>query len=232
MTEKARAIHGQAEIARESGDFLKALQLTDEGTIAYQKEGDLLGLAEIQSSRFITLKHLFQKTGEKSYLVLAKHAAESSVEIAQHSGQPEALAIPYLNLGEAYAQLEQWSEAVEAYSKAVAYFTKSPPPFNNRPAVLSNIKSHLYQAEYKTGDKSALARAEQVIKELEKQDEDSYNKNVWLSGAHMRIAEKVKDDNLLKAQEHLQIAKEIIDSDKRLELRKGQWKKLNSQFTS
>lgn len=227
MKPKARDLHAQAEIARERGDFLEALKLTDEATVAYQEEGDKSGFAEIQASRFIALKHLFQKTGDKNYLTLAKHTALSSVEIAEGSSQPEALAIPYLNLGEAQAQLEEWQEAADAYTKAIDCFTKNPPPTNNRPAVLLNIKSHLCQAEYKAGDKSALQRAEELILELEKQDEDSYNKNVWLSGAHMRIAEMIHKDNREKALEHLQKAKEIIDSDERLVLRKGQWEKLN-----
>lgn len=230
MAKKARDIHAQAEISREKGDFLEALKLTDEATVLYQEENNLSGFAEIQASRFITLKHLFQKTGEKNYLVLAKHAALSSVEIAENSGHKEALAIPYLNLGEAYAQLEEWENAVNAYKKAVEYFEQNPPPTNNRPAVLLNIKSHLYQAEYKNGDKSALQRAEEAIAELEKQEEDSYNKNVWLSGAHMRIAEMIQEDNLEKAKEHLEKAKVIIDSDERLVLRKQQFDKLAKEI--
>lgn len=232
QTEKARNVHAKAEVARESGDFLLALKLTDEATIAYQEENDISGLAEIQASRFITLKHLFQKTGDKNYLILAKHAALSGVEIAETSGNPAALAIPYLNLGEAYAQLEGWQEAVKAYTTAVEHFTQSPPPTNNRPAVLLNVKSHLHQAEYKVGDKSALERAENLIPELEKQEEDSYNKNVWLSGAHMRIAEMIMGDNKENAQNHLEAAKKIIDSDERLVLRKEQWEKLNTKLTS
>lgn len=228
-----RDLHNQAEIKRESGDFLKALELTDQATVAYQEEGDLLGLAEIQASRFITLKHLFQKTQEKSFLILAKHAALSSVEIAKESKDPKALAIPYLNLGEAFAQLEEWEKAVEAYKESIEHFEKNPPPFNDRPAVLLNIKSHLTQAEYKAGDKSSLQRAEAVAEELRNTEEiSSYNKNVWLSGAHGRIAEMVYKEDKEKALEHLRKAKEIIDSDERLVLRREQWEKLNKLITS
>lgn len=234
---KARDIHSKATIACESGNSLEALQLCDQATVLYEEEKDLLGMAEIQSQKFIILKHLFQKTQSRAYLILALKSAEAGVEIAILSQQEDALALPYQNLGEAYALLEQWEKAVEAYKKGVEAFEKSPPSMHNRPAVLLNLKDHLYTAEYKTGDKSALKRAEHLIPELEATDEDSYNikdveagrynKNVWLSGAHGRIAEMIYKENREKALEHLRKAKEIIDSDERLILRKGQWEKLN-----
>lgn len=183
-------------------------------------------MAEIQASRFISLKHLFQKTGNRAYLILALKSAEAGVEIGQLCNNPQALCLPCMNLGEAYAQMLKWEKAVAAYKKAVEYFEKAPPPYNNRPAVLLNIKNHLYVAEYKTGDKSALERAEATIPNLEATKEDSYNKNVWLSGAHGRITEMVHKEDREKALGHLEKAKEIIDKDERLTLRKGQWEKL------
>lgn len=46
----------------------------------------------------------------------------------------------------------------------------------------------------------------------------------------MRIAEAIKNDNPEKAKEHLQKAKEIIDSDERLTLHKAQLEKLVQTF--
>ncbi len=223
---RARDIHAKATLTCEAGESLEALKLCDEATVLYEQENDLLGMGEIQAQRFIVLKHLFQKTNSRAYLILALKSAEAGVEIAQLSKQDEALALPYQNLGEAYALLGEWEKAVDAYEKSVEWFEKAPPPLHNRPAVLLNLKDHLYTAEYKTGDKSALDRAEALIPELAATDEDSYNKNVWLSGAHGRIAEMIYKENREKALEHLQKAKEIIDSDERLVLRKGQWEKL------
>jgi hypothetical protein len=47
--ETARQIHGHAEVAREQGKFLEALQFTDEALILYQEGKDDLGFAEVQS---------------------------------------------------------------------------------------------------------------------------------------------------------------------------------------
>ena len=67
--------HVQAEQARERGDYEQALVLTDQALIAYQQDGDLTGMAEIQSSRQRVFKHLYRSTKDKAYLVLEEHSA-------------------------------------------------------------------------------------------------------------------------------------------------------------
>ena len=42
----------------------------------------------------------------------------------------------------------------------------------------------------------------------------------------MRLAEALREDDLAKAKEHLQKAKDIIAKDERLKIRKSQWEKL------
>lgn len=241
MSSSGRHLHGQAEEARESGEFLKALELTDQATVAYQEEGNVAGMAEVQASRFITLKHLYQSTGDRNYLLLSKYAALSGVEIARQSGIPEALGIPLFNLGKALEPLEELPEAIEAYREAIEALEQHPPFKENLEATILDIKGHLYACEYKNGDTSAAERAEQALEELEKVFADlppqgndafgpSYLKNVWISGAHMRLAFILREDQPEKAREHLEAAKKIIDSDQRLKLRLGQWEKLAEMF--
>lgn len=227
---EGRRIHGLAEQARERGEFLEALKLTDEAMIAYQSAGDSLGFAEIQSSRFLTLRHLYEKTNDCNYLVLAKHAAMSSVEIAENSGQKDALAIPYFNLAKAQETLGELQAAVVSYQKAVQFMQENPPISHNRPGVLADFKCHLHNCEYKAGDKSALERILSALADLEASDEPKYNKDVWMSGTYMRLAENLRVDNLAKAQEYFQKAKEIIDANPELTLRKEQWSKLAASF--
>ena len=230
MDSNGRKLHSQAEQARESGDFERALVLTDQAMIAYQKANDDLGLAEVQASRFITFKHLFQTTGNKGYEILMRMAAESSVEIARLSRIPEALALPLFNLGKAYQEMQMYKEAVLVLEKAVKEITTHPPKMHNRPAVVADIRGHLYYCQYKSGDKTALDRAQQALSDLESADEIKYNKDVWLSGGHMRIAEMLRGDNPAKAREHLEKAKKIIDANPDLKLRKGQFDKLAAIF--
>jgi hypothetical protein len=100
-SERGREIHGKAEQARENGNFLEALQLAEEATRVYLQDNDLVGASEVRGSKFLTYRHLSETTGDENWLILAKHATEESVEIAEKSGVPEALSMPYFNLAKA-----------------------------------------------------------------------------------------------------------------------------------
>lgn len=229
---EGRKLHGLAEQARENGDFLKALELTDQAMIAYQKDGDQLGFAEIQASRFLTLRHLFEQTEDQNYLILAKYSAEASVELAKKSNDPKAVAIPAFNLAKAEETLGQLTEAVANYQKALDNMAKNPPSEHSgaRLAILADMKIHLLVCQYKTGNKEVINELDQTISQLFTTEEEKYNQDVWLSGAHLKMAEILKNDNLEKAKAHLQKAKEIIDSNPDLKLRKAQWEKLAASF--
>lgn len=234
MVSEGRRIHGLAAQARERGESIESLKMDIDAMNAYQREGDQLGFAEIQAEMFLTLRHLFEKTEDQGYLILAKHAAMASVELAERSGNKSALAIPYFNLAKAQETLGEFSVAVENYKKALENLKNNPPEAHQtegRTAMMADFKVHLSVCEYKAGDESALKRVDAALAELEQGTEIAdYNKHVWLSGGHMKIAEILREDNPEKAKEHLQKAKEIIDTDERLTLRKQQWEKLSQSF--
>ncbi|MBI2195710.1 MAG: hypothetical protein HYU48_01540 [Candidatus Levybacteria bacterium] len=223
---EGRRLHALAEEARESGDFLKALEYTDQATIAYQDDKDYLGLSEVQSSRQSTFKQLFRKTRDTNFLILEKHSALSAVEIAEKSGIKEALGIPYHNLGKYYFEAKEYDKATHFFEKAVENLEKYPNGRHSRPSVIADIRGHLYTAKYHAGDKSALKKALGALEELQRSDEESYNRNVWICGAHIRIAEMLAKDNASLARKHFDQAQSIISSDKRLVLRKGQIERL------
>jgi len=60
-----------------------------------------------------------------------------------------------------------------------------------------------------------------LIKERSSQI-DSFLFNVWVSGAYLRAAKLLKTNNSEESQSFLNQAKEIIDSDNRLVIRKQQ----------
>lgn len=228
---EGRRLHQLAEEARESGNYEKALEYTDQAALVYQKDHDLLGLSEVESSRQSTFKHLYRETGDPAFLVLEKHAALCAVEIAEKSGIPEALGIPYHNAGKYYFEAKEYQKAAEFFKKAVENLETYPEGRRSRPSVIADIKGHLFAAEYFAGDKNTLNRALQALQDLENASEDStYSKNAWLTGAHLRIAEMVKDDNKDLSLKHLQDAERIIDQDKRQILRRKQLEKLKSSF--
>ena len=247
-----RKLHGLSAQSRESGDPIKALELNVDAMIAYSDDKDRLGFAEVQADRAISLDHLARKTSDpffhQGYLILAKNAAQSAVELAEESGDSKALAIPYLRFGKALEDLNKIPEAVEAYQKAFQNMTQNPPENHNRAAVLADVKVHLYSAMYENGQKEALKDLEEAIrsfdevevlsdtqfeaqgKQLKYNQEPSYNYNVWVSGAHLKMASILKDDDPQKAEEHLHKAEEIINLDNRLTLRHEQLEKITSSF--
>lgn len=240
MKSQGRQLHAQAAQARESGDFENALQLSDQAMLAYQQAGDKLGLSELLTDRSITFRHLFEKTGDKDFLLITKAEMEASVEIARRSNNKEALALPIFNLAKVEESLKNYSTAINHYKEAIEQVYATPginepnpnSPAHNRPATIPDMKVHLSYSEYKNGDKSALERMEQSLQDLANSPEvDSYAKNTWLSGGYISMAEMLKEDNPEKANEALQKAKEIINSDERLTLRKQQWEKLAQSFS-
>ena len=227
MKSSARNLHSLAEHAREDGKFLEALKYTDEATLLYEAEDNLLGLAEVQGSRFLTFRHLWEKTGRSGYLLLAKHAAMAASELAIDSGQADAIAMPFFNLGKAHETMGELSLAIESYKKAVDAQENSPSVHHARPAVLNDMKVHLFVCEYKNGNESALAMAEDALHALiDDESEGSYTKDVWVSGGYMKIAEAIKDKSREKANQYFDKASEIIKSNPDLVLRRGQLERL------
>lgn len=223
-----KTIHLQEEKARENGEYLEALKLSDEALISYQKEGNIIGLTETLSARFLIFQHLFEETHDKNFLILGKFSAKCAVVIAKKSEKPEVLAIPLYNLAKAYDLLEKYDKAIEKYKEALSALLRGP---QSRPSVKADMKIHLAISEFKGGDKSAMERFEDALIDLKNSDEkDNYAKNVWLSGGYMHMAQILIPIDKEKALALLNEASSIVNSDLRLKLRKKQLEKIMSQM--
>ncbi len=228
---EGRRIHGLAENAREKEqDFIKAHKLLDEATAQYAKDKDYLGMSEAQASRFIVYKHQYEESKDRNFLILATLSALAAVQIAEENKLKEALPLAYFNLGKAYEEDKNYKKALPSFRKAFKKAQKDLHQRHNRPAVKADIKAHLAFVEYMCGDKSAITKLDDAIKELEEADEYQYTKDVWLSGAHMRAAKALSVDNPAKAKEHLEKAENIINSNKELKLRKNQLEELKTKI--
>ncbi len=229
-TRSGRSIHQEAEKTREKGFYLEALQLADEAALAYLLETDLRGFAETRASRSITFRHLYRTTGDIAYLKQARNEATAAVDLVLSQKDKSAHAIPFFHLANCQEALGELEEAEQSYRNAVEVMEKFPPPSHNRPAVLLDFKVHLYTVQYKLGQTMALEWAEQALDELRQTDEDPFNKAVWLSGGHMRIAEMLWTDNKHEAVSHLLEAERIIYSNPELTLRNEQLNALKDKL--
>lgn len=223
-----KAHHIEAEKARENGDYLEALKHTDEATLSYQKEGNIVGLCEVQSSRYLIFQHLFEQTDDRNFLILGKFAAKAGVKIAKKSEKPEALAIPLFNLAKALTLLGKHEKAQEIYHEALDALPQSS---HNLPSVEADIKIHKAICSYQMGNKDALSEVQEAINMLENSEENIYEKDVWISGGYMKLAEAVFMENPATSKEYLTKARTIIDANPGLRHRKQQLEKLEQKLS-
>lgn len=200
-------MHELAAKAREKGDLPAALGFVFQAEEAYRRDADV------------------------SLLIAARHFAEISVDLAREADNEPALALAYFNLGKCQEALGELRPAVDSFQKAYDIITSNPPPRHNRPAVVSDFKLHLAVCRYRTQDKSALQLAEEALRELASaQGASDYEHKVWVSGAHMDIARMLIEDDPEKARRHLEQARQIIDADENLVVRKKQWERLTREL--
>ncbi len=219
---KGRALHAQAIDELEHGqNFQEALRLASEALAAYEADSDSLGASELLSARSNIYNHMGNKDA-------ALEDAKSAVAKAENSGIAEAQAMPLFDLGKRYTEKEEYVDATDTLKRA---FGLPLPERHNRTAVKSDMKAHLAFAQYMTGDKSALGLMDEAITELtDNVGEDKYNRDVWLSGAHMRAATMLYTDEPNTAKTHLDKAKEIVEANPELVLRAKQLEELTSKL--
>lgn len=231
MESEGRKLHAQAAQAREAGQLAKSLDFNDQALFAYDAADDALGFAEGIACRSITLRVYANQHDSTRVLTLAKYEMMASVAIARDSGNKEALALPLYNLAQVQEDLGEISEAVSTYKEAVATMQNNPPETHNHSSVLATMRVHLATCEYKAGDKTVVQRAEDALHKLENANEpNKYSRDVWISGGYMRLADILREEEPERAETYLKKAKEIIDANPALFLRKKQWDKLSSTF--
>lgn len=222
--------HMKAEEKMEAGDFVGALENTDRATVKYQSEKNVAKLAEVQASRALIFRHLFEQTDDSSFVVLANASASAGVQIAKVAKISE-LAIPLYNLGKCQESLGEIEQAVSLYKEALENFSANPGQPQDRPAVVAEMKTRLAVAEFKLGVQDAREQFNSALEELKNAEEpNDYNKKVWVSGAYMHMAEALVGKDNEKAKALIEKAREIIGSDEHMKLRKGQIEKLSAKI--
>lgn len=225
MDNKGRKLHAQAAQAREKGEFLESLDFNDQALLTYDADNDALGFAEGIACRSITLRVYANLHNSKRILTLVKFEMLAAVAIARESEDKQALILPLYNLAQVQEDLSEIHDAVKTYKESLDIISSLANL--SSPSQIANMKVHMAVCEYKAGDKAALERALHVLQQLEEANEQNkYNKDVWISGGYMRLANALRADNISQAKEYLQKAKEIIGANPELIVRKQQWEKL------
>lgn len=222
----AHKLHMEAETARENDEMTKALSLIGDAIIAYQKEKDYEGFSQALQSRVLIYKHLFLLTKDHAFALLAKKDADTSLEITLKHSIANRIGSCYFRLGEVAMLLKDYNLAFENYQKALDNYTGSN-------AEKGDYRYHLGEALGKLGE---LKKAKEIMLKglLEIQENkgevDSFLIHVWESGCYMRLAELLKESEPNQAKKYLEEAKKIISLDKKLVIRKRQYKELTLKF--
>lgn len=226
---EGKRLHTEAAGLREQPDkTADSLASNVRALVAYADAGNPAMYAEVIADGVITKRN----HGSRLLLIHAKHDMRASVEIARESKVPTALALPLFELAKVQESLGELSEAALTFREAV---NNPLPEDHDRGAVRANFRVHLATAEYKAAEsgedkQAALQRAEEALHELERTDENRYEKDVWISGGYMRIATMLRTDEPERALQALHKAREIIDANPELEIRRNQWEKLATDF--
>lgn len=219
-------LHQQAEAAREEDRLLDALKLYEEVIVRAQEIGDHHRVADTLQGRCLTYKHLFLLTKDKAFAVIAKTAAEASLEIAEHYKIADLYASCHFRLAEIAMLTDNYPAAITSYKKALEVHTGNKAEYGD-------YHYHLGEALYKSGKKEeGRAALFAGLKQIHdnRQEVDSFIANVWESGAHGRIAECLRIDEPAVAREHLELGKQIATEDKRLIIRRRQFAQLGKLF--
>lgn len=214
--------------AREKDWHLEALQYLDHAIVGYQKKKDYKGVIDVLKDRTLTWKHYFLLTGDLVYATLARKDAEAMLEVATDKKLNDKLSTSYFRLGEVSMLFDDYPEAIKNYRKSLKYYVGSL-------AEKGDFRYHLGEAMYRNKQKKDGKKAMlDGLAELKKgaSEVPDFLTHVWVSGVYMRLADLLRNDEPGEAREYLEEARKIIRSDKRLVIRRRQYKDLEKFFKS
>jgi tetratricopeptide (TPR) repeat protein len=214
----AHSIHVEAEVERENDHLLEALKLLEEAIVGYQEEKDYEGIAQALQSRELTYKHLFLVSKDKVFALLARKDAETSLEITQKHNLTSRIGSCYFRLGDVEILFENYEQAAKNYQNALDNYSGTN-------SEKGDYKYHLGTALGKLGKtEEAEKMMLEGLSEIQQNrgEVDSFLTHVWESGCLMRLAELLAEKDLKRAKEYLQQAREVIENDPKLVIRKRQ----------
>lgn len=216
----------KARKQREAGHAVASLNTFNEALMLAQKQGNRERLLQVFVDRAIAWRHLYEDQGDVAFAILARKDAETILEIVKTFGVGERLHTAYYMLGQAALLFKDYADAENYFFKSLRYFKGTP-------AEKGSWRYHWAKALYMIGEKkkSLLAFA-QAIEEIKKNERktDKFLYNVYLSGAYANFAFVLRKENPQESKKYLELAKEIINADKRLVVRKKQLKDLERLF--
>lgn len=208
----------KADVLREEGKSLEAIDIYNRAIVLYQQENDYQKILGALTGRLLSWKHLFYKTKDKIYAIFVQKDAEAMLQIANEYSVKDKLSLIHYLYGTSALLFNDYASAEKEFIQAIDLY-----PADN--AEKGDWMAHLGEVMYRNGKKQEgkqmILKGIQRIKD-HSGEIDSFLFNVWVSGAYLRLANILKDDDRPESLSYLKQAQEIIDHDDRLVIRKQQ----------
>ncbi|GAB4235974.1 MAG: hypothetical protein Tsb0021_15630 [Chlamydiales bacterium] len=227
LADYAQSAIQQADEFREQGKTQEAIKLYNQAQIFFEKQRDYLGLMHALSGRLISWQHLYNHKQEEIYALYAKKEAEYMQKISKKQGFYDLDHLIHFFMGKSCILLKE-------YPKAESEFTEALKNYPRDDAEKGDWTAHLGEAIYKNGKKkegiqTILNGISQINKH--RSECDSFKYGVWTSGAYLRIAKiLIQDQNIDQAKFYLSKGEEIIQRNPKLVIRKQQLESLKEQI--
>ena len=207
----------QADVLREAGESVKALDLYNQVLVDAVEKKDDQALVGALTGSILSWKHLYYKTQDRSFAILVKMESNALSQISEEKKLPNKHLIYFLTA--------QADNLLQDYPAAEKNFQLALENYPSDDAQKGDWTAHLGEALYLVGKKEEGKKTMlQGIKKIQTEAEgvDPFLIHVWTSGAYLRLAKLLKQDEPEESQYYLNEARKIIASDPKLVIRKHQ----------
>lgn len=115
----AEMLKHQADVLREEGKTLEALNLYNHAFVSYQQKHDYNGILDVLYGRLISWQHLFNHEEDKVYAILVRQEAESMLCLAQEYGIHDRDYLIHFMFGKSCIFLKDFKSAEIEFKKAL-----------------------------------------------------------------------------------------------------------------
>jgi tetratricopeptide (TPR) repeat protein len=216
-------LHLAAAKLREQGESLRALSTYEEALYSYLKNSETEYLLAVLLEKNIVLKHLWKQSHLPEYLDIARtNLVLGEKWLKKFNFSSEKLALFYFGKAELHLLDEDVSAAITTYSQALQTLPDT----------------HLFAGQFRYHLGFAQVLNQQIEEGLRNLQEgraaieqqtglDAHTKQVWLSGAWLRLSlAQLQIGALAQAQEAYSQAESIIANDPNLVLRQRDLKQV------
>lgn len=207
---------------REEARPLEAVDIYNKSIASMLSFGRRDHLAEALVGKMISWNHLAEKTGERIYLLLALNEVELLTKVDQaYDLHTPAYLMHYLK-GKALQLLEEYPISMVEFGNAASLLPESD--LQKGDWIIHHGNSMMLAGKIEEGKQRIFEGLRRL--KMDQERIDSFQYNVWLSGAYIKLARALADHDREEAKLYYFFAQDVVEKDPRLIVRTQQLEKL------